>query len=67
MSLHAICHGGLKQKNVQKKLNAGRKCESPRTWATGKMVAPFMEIWKSGEKVDLPMNMLSLRGGWKPS
>ena len=28
----------------------------PRTWVTGKMVAPFMEIWKSGERVGLPVN-----------
>ena len=59
--------GTLQQKPGIRARGGQNKCESPRTWATGKIVAPFMEIWKSGERVGLPMNMLSLRGGWKPS
>lgn len=59
-------HDGLKQKNVQEKVNEGYRCESLRIWVTGKWATSFMGIWKSGERVGLTVNVLSLSGGWKP-
>lgn len=38
MSLQATYHDGLEQKNVQKKLNGGKRCESPKnlgSWEDG--------------------------------
>lgn len=74
VNLQAMCHSGLEQKNVQENLNGGNKCKSLRIWESRQMVAPFMEIWKSGGRVGLPVNVKfekAMRhghpgGSWKP-
>lgn len=61
VSLQATCYGGLEQKNVREKLIGGKRYESPRIWVSGKIVAPFMEIWKSRGRVGLPVSVLGLK------